>query len=354
MPTKSILLATAFSIAAISSGNAATKITPSFSTLGGAHFAAGNFDADIIRVKNDKEKGGGHKNAGKGHNKKNKNGKPDNKKADQKAGKKPGKALKANENKGQKAAKTQQKADKNNDKFRERVKWSKEDRLIASRQILSVQPPQGRDMVTLLSALPLALLGQDVIFQDINDDRLLTYRNCPPGLAKKDPPCVPPGLVKDGVTYNEWVSYDDNQLDRIYVDRRDRYLRDQNVQIRNIDQIDDSGFLLTSDQVAQLYNLAPAPRGNRYALIDGMPVLLEDRNYSALAQINDMARVPILDNGIQVAPTAALTQAELMRAYRLPKLAPGYSYTVMNGEVLALEDDAFETLQLIRMARAVF
>ena len=27
---------------------------------------------------------------------------------------------------------------------------------------------------------------------------------CPPGLAKKDPPCVPPGLAKKGVTVRDW------------------------------------------------------------------------------------------------------------------------------------------------------
>ena len=82
--------------------------------------------------------------------------------------------------------------------------------------------------------------------------------------------------------------------------------------------------------------------------------MLENRNYTALARINDMARVPVLGQGIQVAPTAALTQSELMQTYRLPPLDNGYSYTVLNGEVLALEQKAFETLQLIRIARAVF
>jgi len=57
---------------------------------------------------------------------------------------------------------------------------------------------------------------------------------------------------------------------------------------------------------------------------------------------------------VQIAPTAALTQAELMQTYRLPPLEHGYSYSVLNGEVLALENDAFETLQLIRIARSVF
>lgn len=30
---------------------------------------------------------------------------------------------------------------------------------------------------------------------------------CPPGLAKKNPPCVPPGLAKKGVTSEEYLSH---------------------------------------------------------------------------------------------------------------------------------------------------
>lgn len=36
--------------------------------------------------------------------------------------------------------------------------------------------------------------------QDWNWDwRGMTYQNCPPGLAKKNPPCIPPGQVRNGV-----------------------------------------------------------------------------------------------------------------------------------------------------------
>ena len=39
--------------------------------------------------------------------------------------------------------------------------------------------------------------------------------------------------------------------------------------------------------------------------------------------------------------------------YRLPAPQPGYNYSAVNGDVLMLDDDAFETLQLIRIARAI-
>lgn len=329
MPHKSFWLATAISVSVIIPLYAAAQILPYSSVAVSAHFVATDSGDDVIRVKNDKDKDKGKKNAGKGHS---------NKK--HKAEKRTSKDLK--------------KIDKEAGKYFKRTKRSNEDRLIASQRVMAIAAPQNRDMTTLLSALPLALLGGNVIFQDIRDDRLLTYRNCPPGLAKKDPPCVPPGLAKKGVTYDQWVSYDDRELERIHQDRRDSYLRSEGIQVPDIEQVDESGFLLNSDQVARLYNLSPAPNGQRYALIDGMPVRLEAKNYSALGRINDMARVPVLDNTVHIAPTAALTQAELMEAYRLPQLDPDHSYSVVNGEVLALENDAFEILQLIRVARAVF
>ena len=31
-------------------------------------------------------------------------------------------------------------------------------------------------------------------------------QNCPPGLAKKNPPCVPPGQARQGVTREEWLN----------------------------------------------------------------------------------------------------------------------------------------------------
>lgn len=271
-------------------------------------------DAQIIRIKNDKAKG--------------------QKKAKQTKQKKP------------KYAKKDKKIDKPNN-VKTKLKRSKDDRARLSDEILKIRAPQGRDMGVLLGAVPLALLGSEVIFSDVPDDQLLTYRNCPPGLAKKDPPCVPPGLAKKGVTYDEWVGYDGDRLDEIYLDQREEYL-DRDV------ALDDDNLLLSTDQIASLYGLRPAPSGNRYALIDGQPVLLTDEDYTSLLQINDLARIENLPAGLRIAPTAALTQNELRQTYKLPELDPGYNYAVVNGELVTLQDSAFETLQLIRIARAIF
>ena len=236
---------------------------------------------------------------------------------------------------------------KKRDKIEAKVKRSKDDRARDSGAILRVLAPEGRDMRVLLGAASLALLGPERIFAEVPQDRLLTYRNCPPGLAKKDPPCVPPGLAKKGVTYDEWVSYDDDRLDEIYRNQRGDYLGRGTV-------LDDDNLLLNSSQIASLYGLRPAPAGRRYALIDGQPVLLTDEDNASLLLINDLARIENLPTGLRIAPTAALTQNELRQTYKLPAPEPGYNYAVVNGELLTLQEDDFEMLQMIRIARAVF
>jgi hypothetical protein len=228
-----------------------------------------------------------------------------------------------------------------------KIKRSKDERVRESDSILTVRAPDGRDMSVLLGALPLALLGSGVVFADVPEDRLLTYRNCPPGLAKKDPPCVPPGLAKKGMTYEDWVAFDDVRLDEIYLDQRRGYL-DQGI------LLEDGDLLLNSTQIATLYGLRTVPSGSRYALIDGQPVLLTDEDNTSLLRIYELSRRDNLPTGLRIAPTAALTQDELRQTYKLPILEPGYNYAVVNGELVTLQDSAFDTLQLLRIARAVF
>ena len=213
-------------------------------------------------------------------------------------------------------------------------------------RLLATPAPDGRDMTKLLGAAALGFLGSDVVFADIPENQLYTYRNCPPGLAKKDPPCVPPGLAKQGVGYEEWISYDDDRLNDLWLDRRRQVLdTDQ--------QPEDDLLLLRSDQIATLYGLDPAPGGQRYALIDGVPVLLDDEDYRSLLIVNQLAQVPQIGPGTRIAPTAALTQSELSRLYGLPTPQADQNYSVVNGQVVQLTDSQYETLQLIRIARAI-
>lgn len=305
-------------------------------------------------------------------------------KAAEKLEKRAEKATKAEEKAVKKALKEDRKAHKEYHKLLEEARASdhyarralrdQAERETQARAVLRAAAPESRDMAALLSAGALALLGDRVAFAEVEDDALITYRNCPPGLAKKDPPCVPPGFAAQGVTYEEWISYDEDELDRIYLDRRRGYLEDlddtdaqaaTNDTVvteetpRRIVRLDDTpvpgeqNLLLTSAQIAELYDLRPAPAGHRYALIDGLPVLLNEEDYTSLLRINELALSADVAEGVTVAPTAALTQDELRRTYRLPAADPGYKYTVLNGELIQLQDQAFETLQLIRIARAV-
>lgn len=214
--------------------------------------------------------------------------------------------------------------------------------------LLSTAAPTDRDMRRVLAATALAFLTPQLLVADIPDDELITYLNCPPGLAKKDPPCVPPGLAKNGVTYDEWASYDRDRYDTIWVERRDEWLSSQAL----VDP-DPESMLLQSDQIATLFDLEPAPEGQRYALIDGLPVLLDNEDYRSLLLVNQMAEVPDLTSGTPIAPTAALTQDELISLYRLPRLGNDENYAVVNGQLVRLNDPNYELLQMIRIARGV-
>jgi hypothetical protein len=85
---------------------------------------------------------------------------------------------------------------------------------------------------------------------------------CPPGLAKKDPPCVPPGQArKRGGGGGDHDHGGDNAADDVYlVDRRD---------------------IVFIDDYPQ-YDLPALPDGQRYALIDGEIVVIDEESYEIL------------------------------------------------------------------------
>ncbi|NVK14189.1 MAG: hypothetical protein HWE35_08420 [Rhodobacteraceae bacterium] len=226
--------------------------------------------------------------------------------------------------------------------------FTMEERAEEVSRIISARAPAGRDMTRVLGAAALALATPQLVVTDIPEDELITFINCPPGLAKKDPPCVPPGLAKKGVTYGDWASYDRDGYDAIWVERRDKWLHSA-VDADPASEL----LLLQSDQIATLFNLGPAPNGHRYALIDGMPVLLDKDDYTSLLLVNQIAQVPDMMAGVPIAPTAALTQDELINLYRLPQPGAGEHYAVLNGQVVKLNDSEFELLQMLRIARAV-
>ncbi|EAP75084.1 hypothetical protein [Roseovarius nubinhibens] len=241
--------------------------------------------------------------------------------------------------------------------FKADIERSAEEREKLVQALMDAKAPQDRNMVEVIERTSLQLMTEPVTIENADVAEIITYRNCPPGLMNKTPACVPPGLAKQGVTYEEWVSYDSDRLEDLLEERRTAFVAvdsDASASTGDVAVATDAeiDLLLSSDRIATIYDLDPAPEGQKYALIDGLPVLLTDADYLALIEVNELAHTVELKDTTYVSPAAALTQAELVQTYALPELADGYNYAVVNGEVLMVEDSAYEMLQLLRIARA--
>jgi hypothetical protein len=80
--------------------------------------------------------------------------------------------------------------------------------------------------------------------------------------------------------------------------------------------------------------------------------VLQSRPPSKTKSLTGRANQPIYDKPISPLTWCSIPPA--FSTYKLPELEPGYNYAVVNGELVTLQDSAFETLQLIRIARAIF
>lgn len=200
-----------------------------------------------------------------------------------------------------------------------------------------------RNVVGLTATNGVIYLTPDVDFAAITDDDLAAIANCPPGLAKKDPPCVPPGLARQGVGFVDWASYDPVALRRLLDDR-----------FADVPPVATPAPLdLTQARIAEIFGIAPAPEGFRYAVIDGRPVQLNAADYDRLLTLNTLARRPTIPGGVTIVPDAALTQDQLIARYGLPGLADGQNYAVLDNQIIALPDQSYDMLQLIRILGAV-
>ena len=85
-------------------------------------------------------------------------------------------------------------------------------------------------------------------------------KGCPPGLAKKNPPCVPPGQANKGVTTEQWLNRD-----------------------RIGDVVDRDDLIFLDDYLR--YDLPPLPYGQRYAVIDDRIVVIDPESYQILQLI---------------------------------------------------------------------
>ena len=106
------------------------------------------------------------------------------------------------------------------------------------------------------SLLAIAILAPS----PMTDAGMAFAKGCPPGLAKKNPPCVPPGKAKQGVASEEWTE-------------RDR--------VGHVVERDDLIYL---DDFAR-YDLRPLPYGQRYAIVDDQIVVIDAQSYQILKLI---------------------------------------------------------------------
>ena len=130
-------------------------------------------------------------------------------------------------------------------------------------------------------------------------------KGCPPGLAKKDPPCVPPGLAKKGVTAKEWsrgreyderddYRDDDDRAGYVY-DRADppRYLVRPNGQVVDLQDQRADGWRviegITDEDGMPRYVLGP--NGRIYSVGDRL-----DEGWQ-LVDSDDVVRLPRREDG---------------------------------------------------------
>jgi hypothetical protein len=119
-------------------------------------------------------------------------------------------------------------------------------------------PSKENDMKTAPALLALALLTVAPFAQ--TDAAFAGPKGCPPGLAKKNPPCVPPGQVNKGATTKQWVGR------------------------THIGDVADRDDLIFIDDYTH-YELPPLPYGQRYALVDNQIIVVDTETYAILQLI---------------------------------------------------------------------
>lgn len=211
-----------------------------------------------------------------------------------------------------------------------------------------------RQALSRLSALgvPLAVLGTAGLADLLID--------CPPGLADRVIPCVPPGQAKKGVTAEDWASRNDDELRTALIERQ----RDLDIEIereyeieRDIDVIGDDAthdpfvndFALSQDRIIEIFDLDPAPEDHAYIVIDGRPVLLDSENYRRIRLLRGLDEVEVYEvDDLDI--TSVIGHDGLAAAYDLPEPPADHYYAAVDGEVLLLPVKAYEMMQLLRIA----
>lgn len=172
--------------------------------------------------------------------------------------------------------------------------------------------------------------------------------NCPPGLAKKSPACVPPGLARQGVTTQEYLDLSDDEWENATANNPD--LLDGNPEADTTDDLMTGP--LTSDEIAAMFGIAPPAQGQTYGVIDGQVVELGTENKLIFDQVKLLSQQVEPGNGIGVVPDVGLTEQQLISIYDLPPAPDGSSYAVIDGQIYAVPDATYDLLGVIKLVAA--
>ena len=201
-------------------------------------------------------------------------------------------------------------------------------------------------LIAGLAAMPVALEAQG---NGNGNGRGNNPLNCPPGLAKKDPACVPPGLARQGVSTQQYLDLSDQEWEQATAENPD--LLEGNDVI-----VTDEDFVvgpLTEKEIIDLFDLDAPDDGQTYALIDGQVVELGTEDKIIFDQVKVLSQTVEPSNDREVVPDVGLTESQLIAIYDLPPAPDGQTYTVVDGQIYSVQSETYALLQLIKAAAAI-
>ena len=172
---------------------------------------------------------------------------------------------------------------------------------------------------------------------------------CPPGLAKRDPACVPPGLARQGVTTQQYLNLSDDEWAEATANNPE--LLEGNPDLAEADVLPTGP--LTADQIAELFGIATPDDGQTYGVIDGQVVTLGTEDKLIFDQVKLMSNPVDPGNSLGVVPDVGLTEEQLIAIYNLPPAPAGTSYAVIDGQIYAVPEATFGLLEVIKLAAAL-
>ena len=181
-----------------------------------------------------------------------------------------------------------------------------------------------------------------------NGNRADNPLNCPPGLAKREPACVPPGLARQGVTTQQYLNMSDEAWEQATAENPDLLRGNEETEVA------EQTFLgpLTAEEIAELFGINVPDEGRTYGVIDGQVVELGTEDKLIFDQVKLLSQPIQPGNGIGVVPDVGLTEEQLISVYDLPPAPAGYTYSVIDGQIYAVPEATYGLLEVIKLAAA--